>query len=368
LAFLLLIILPFGAGLLILNIAYENQIQRRRQAENEARLISMQETITNMHLELNRMLIQMRLDNTLSPNVIRRNSYRTMMAMLQLRRYAATSSILHMIAVTETSHGMLLSNVSSDNPMHFIERNFTIDDEKMSEFWYVLESAKDTTIAEPIKTVPSHITRGNVLIYSAILQENRVLYSPRLVMFIDAADIESRFADALPMESAGLVVTNREGSVLFSAGALPSAFSFQPTFLPGQAYDITRYGYMLTHSIASNGWHYYMFLPTADLLHEVREVARLYGLFGVAFAAASVLFFSLYYKGYLSLVRKTVSIQKELDESYLLSRLSRAFSPLERKNAHEVGSNIPVHGRCCSKSRLLHSLILQGVTRCYAYL
>ncbi|MCL2199036.1 MAG: hypothetical protein FWB80_08950, partial [Defluviitaleaceae bacterium] len=115
-------------------------------------------------------------------------------------------------------------------------------------------------------------------------------------------------------------------------------------------------------------WHYYMFLPTADLLHEVREVARLYGLFGVAFAAASVLFFSLYYKGYLSLVRKTVSIQKELDESYLLSRLSRAFSPLERKNAHEVGSNIPVHGRCCSKSRLLHSLILQGVTRCYAYL
>jgi len=32
--------------------------------------------------------------------------------------------------------------------------------------------------------------------------------------------------------------------------------------------------------------------------------------------------------------------------------LSRAFSPLKRKNAHEVGNNIPVHGRCCSKSQL----------------
>jgi len=351
-AFLLLVIIPFSVGLVYLNIAYEEQIRTRWLSENEARLITMQDEITNMHLDLNSMLVQIRQDDAFSPHRIRRNSYHLMLAMKQLQRYQATNSVLHVLAYAEMPDGILLSNISSDDQVHFASRFFHIDNYTRDLFWYKVGASDNNAFAEPLMVIPSATLRGNVLVYVVNLRETRIFETPVLLVLLDALAIETQLSGSLPMESAGLLITNRYGHVLLSAGILPAHVAIHTA----QEWKDNQ-EYLLTHSIAANGWNYYMFLPVTDLLQEVRGATRLYALFGLAFAGASILFFALSYKfsflplrrfvqlvrqnnhskmippprgseyeliyaGYQALIQKTDTIQRQLDDSYPIRRSS----------------------------------------------
>ncbi|MCL1787643.1 MAG: hypothetical protein FWG38_06620, partial [Defluviitaleaceae bacterium] len=298
-AYLLLIILPFGLGLFTLNMAYENQIRRRWQEESRLRLRGIEDEITRIHLDLNTMLMQMQQDEAFSPNRIRKNSYHTMMAMLQLRRYTATNSILYALAYAEAPAGLVLSNLASDTPAHFVARTFRMNDHDRYTFWYMVAASNNNIIHEPLLVAPSATAgHGNILVYAANLRNTRLHDSPHLLVLLDALAIESQLASGLPMESAGLLVTNGREQGLLSAGALPESIAAQFfAASPAPEAGFTHLpDYLWTHIVATNGWHYYMFLPMADLLHEVRGATRIYLFFGLAFAITSILFFVLCYK------------------------------------------------------------------------
>jgi len=366
-AFLLLVITPFSIGLVYLNIAYEEQIRTRWLVESEARLINMQDEITSMHLDLNSMLVQIRQDDAFSPHRIRRNSYQLMLAMNQLQRYQATNSVLHVLAYVDMPDGILLSNISSDNQDNFASRFFHIDDHTRDLFWYEVGTSDNNAFAEPLMVIPSATSRGNLLAYVVNLRETRIFEAPVLLVLLDALAIETQLSGSLPMESAGLLITNRHGLTLLSAGNLPVCTT--TLTLPEWK---NHQDYLLTHSVAANGWNYYMFLPVADLLQEVRGATRLYALFGLAFASASILFFALSYKfsflplrrfvrlvrqnshdemippprgseyeliyaGYQALVQKTDIIQRQLDDSYPIRRSSLLYQLITGGISEEEG-------------------------------
>ena len=349
--------LPSVIGLIYLNIAYEEQIRNSWLSESEVRLTTMQDKITNIHLDLNSMLVQVRHDDAFSPNRIRKNSYHTMLAMLQLRRYQATNSVLKVLAYAEMPQGLLLSNISSDDQMNFTTRFFDVSDVESDLFWYNVNTSTNDTFSEPLMVVSSATGNGNVLVYAVNLRDTRVLDTHKLLVLLDALAIETQLASALPMESAGLLITNREGQLLLSSGTFPAGVYtyLSDSFMPYQAESLAHLqDYLITHSVAANGWNYFMFLSTTDLLQEVRGVTQLYSLFGLVFAGVSILFFALCYKlnflplrrfvrmvhqnnhtemtpptgseyeliyaGYQALVRKTDSIQRQLNESYPIRR------------------------------------------------
>ncbi|MCL2362209.1 MAG: helix-turn-helix domain-containing protein [Defluviitaleaceae bacterium] len=354
-AFLILVIIPFSIGLVLLNISYEEQIRSRWLSENETRLIAMQDEVTNIHLDLNSMLVQIRLDDAFSPHRIGRNSYHLMLAMMQLRRYHATNNALHTLAYVERFHGFILSNTSSDDRGNFASRFFSADDMQQSLLWYSIDTSNNDAFAEPLMVISSATTRGNILVYAANMRDTRILDTPVLLVLLDALAIETQLSGSLPMESAGLLITNRDGKVLLSTGNVPAYVTSHG--LSEWKSNENHHDYLLSYSIAANGWSYYMFLPVTDLLQEVRGATRLYAFFGLAFAGASILFFALSYKfnflplrrfvrlvrqnnhdemkplpkgseyeliyaGYQALVKKTDSIQRQLDESYPIRRSS----------------------------------------------
>ena len=317
-AFLLLVITPFSIGLVYLNIAYEEQIRTRWLEESESRLINLQNEITNMHLDLNSMLVQIRQDDAFSPHRIRRNSYQLMLARNQLQRYQATNSVIHVLAYVEMPDGILLTNISSDDHANFASRFFHVDDYTRDLFWYEVGASDNNAFAEPLMVIPSATSRGNLLAYVVNLRETRIFDTPVLLVLLDAIAIEAQLSVSLPRESAGVIITNRYNQILLSAGNLPVDTA---TLILAERESYYQ-DYLLTHSVAANGWHYFMFLPEADLLQEVRGATRLYILFGLAFAGASILFFVLIYTVYRALLQKTDTIQRQLDDSYPIRRSS----------------------------------------------
>lgn len=356
-AFILFVMIPFGAGIIYLNINYENQIRMRWKEESELRLISMQDEITNIHTVLNSMLIQIQQDDVFSPHRIRRNSYHTMLAMKQLRRYTATNNILHVLAYVEMPYGRLLSNISSDDLNHFAIRFFNMNDEERYNFWHIIENNNNSAIYEPLMVIHSETIRSNALVYAANLRNTQLFDSPQILIILDSQAIKSRLSGNLPAETSSVLITNQEGKILLIIGNTPEFVSYETVIsLHYAEYLAQQYDHVLTHSISPGGWNYYMFLPAADLLQEVRGATRMYGFFGLAFAAASALFFALSYKynflplrrfvrlisqhnlnsseiippnrseyeliheGYQTLVNKTDRMQQQLDESYPIRR------------------------------------------------
>lgn len=354
-AFLLLIIVPFGFGITIISVIQENQILSRWQAESEAGIVAIQDDITSIHLVLNSVLIHIRHDEALSPQRINRNSYHMMQAMAQLRRYQVSSSYIHLLAYVDVPQGLIISNVSSSEPANFAQRFFNTDESGSDYFWHSVANSSNTVFSEPLMVIPSAVTDGNVLVYTVKLRETKIFDSPIILALMDGYAIESHLAGILPMESAGLLITDRDDRILISAGNLPygipsSSVSFS---LNDDDNHINQQDYMITHFVAANSWNYYMFLPNADLLQDVRGATRLYSFFGIAFVAASILFFFLYFKysvlplrrfirlmrrdktgellpppkdyeyseiyaGYQALAMEKDTIQRQLDDSYLI--------------------------------------------------
>ena len=374
LAYLLLIILPFSVGLFILNMAYENQIRRRWQEESNLRLAAIEDDITRIHLDLNGMLVQIRQDETLSPNRIRKNSYHTMMAMLQLRRYTASNSFVHAIAYAEAPTGLVLSNLASDTPGHFTTRTFVMDDQDRYTFWYAVAASNNNIIHEPLLVAPSAAAgHGNILVYTANLRSTRLRESPRLLVLLDAMAVESQLTGALPMESAGLLITNDSGHALFSAGALPgnivAQFPVSRHVYPLEESAVLRSDYLVSHFVAVNGWHYYMFLPMASLLYEVRGATRIYLFFGLAFAVTSILFFALCCKyNFLPLRRFTQLVRHHsyhtaqttppsVSEYELISQGYQALVHSATRMKLQLDESFPVR-----KNYLFHQLLSGGIS------
>jgi AraC-like DNA-binding protein len=370
-AFILLIIIPFGIGIVVLNIAYEGNIRQQWHDESEARLVAIQDDINDIHLELNSMLAQIRQDEALSPHLIHSNSYHMRRAMMQLRRYQGTGKFIHVLAYIEQDHGTLISNLSSDEQKHFTNRIFGITDTGHDEFWSRVNNSNDDAFFEPLMVLPSSATRGSLLTYAANLRGTRIFNTPQIVVILDASAIEAQFAESLLREASSLVITNHENRILLSAGALSDEFSalqYSSFTLHQGEYPFDLQDYVVTHSTAANGWNYYMFLPEADLLQDVRGATLLYSLFGLAFAGASILFFILYYRfNILPLKRVASLVSQEGSNKKLLPPKGSEYGMIydgyqalvKDKNSmqRQLDESYPI--RC---SYLLHQLLIGGVS------
>jgi len=136
--------------------------------------------------------------------------------------------------------------------------------------------------------------------------------TPKMLVLLDANMIEARMTGVLPAEGAGMLVTNSDGIVILSVGMMPTPFTYAhpAVFDYTEAVRVARaYDYVLTYSIAENGWNYYMFIPVNTLLYEVRGATQIYNMFSLSFAVVSLLFIALCYK-------YSHVIQKQLDASY----------------------------------------------------
>ena len=360
-AYLLLIMLPFGAGIVFLTINYENQIQTRWVRESEQRLEAMQTDINTIHLDLNSILVKIQQDVAFSPVRIRRNSYHTMLAMNQLKRFSTANEILHILAYVHQEQDFVLSNISSDNMEHFAQRFFGFDDEERNDFWNLISSNEQNSVAEPIAVIPNDHTAGNTLVYSASLRGSRVIDSPQILILIDSFSIKSHFENLLPNETAGLFITNSEGKAMLFAGNLSQSLttSSSLSLLEAEQYS-AQYGLTLAYSVGANGWHYFMFLSTADILQEVRGATWMFILFGIAFMLASIMFFAISYRynflplrKFVRFVRQNTADQKEnlptpymneyelITESYqaLLDK-AEAMQQISRNNFVE-GESLP---------------------------
>ena len=295
--YLLLIVLPFGAGIVFLTIDYENRIKAEWIHDSEQRMMAMQDNIRSIHLDLNSILVQIQQDTTFSPYRIRKNSYHTLLALNQLRRFSTTNELVHIVAYVKMNQDFVLTNISSANMEHFANRFFGLSDEEMSDFWAIIESCNNRAIAEPLAIIATAYTTGNMLVYSAELRDSQIVDSPKVLILIDSFFLESRFANLLSGDSAGLLITNSDGQTLISTGNFPQQLDGASIFSIYEAQQFSdQNGFVLAHSKAANGWHYYTFLLTDDILQEVRGATTMYFFFGIAFAIVSILFFAISYK------------------------------------------------------------------------